>query len=130
MNNHELISVPDDIKVPVIEEDEIFTDAPIEVPVEFDPSSPNFYVPHLSGALGKSALAGEVSISKDLDGDGIIDSVPGITRTEPSYMEPVEIKPVGDPAKFPGTEAYRQRQEDIANLAHSEVAVSNAHRRD
>lgn len=35
----------------------------------------------------------------------------------------------GDPSTVPGTDAYKQRQQEIANFAHSESVTSNAHSR-
>ena len=116
MSKHEMITVPDNKK------------ASTKASRDFDPSSPNFYVPHLSKALGNRALSREIHIDHKslINEDGLIDGALGVAR-EASVESEVVINPQTDLGKIPGTEEYKKRQEAIANFAYSELAASNAH---
>jgi hypothetical protein len=115
MTTNELITMPDDMKAVVKVHQEVSQD------VEFDPSNPNYYIPHFTGALGKSALRNEVAVkSPDL-----IDDVPGRPRTQSAQFEtPTQINPAVDRRKVPGTDEFEDERIRISTIARSEWALS------
>lgn len=104
MNNYEtpeMITVPEHLKAKPsidVEVTEIHTSAEVEVThIPEYVSSAEYHIPTMR-ALGGMAVKSQ---------------------------EAGEFR--GDPSKVPGTDAYAQRQGEIANLAYSEWAASNAH---
>lgn len=115
MNKNELITVPENMKAGA--------GSPQEAPdeVEFDPSNPNYRIPHLTGALGKSALSSEAAVRSS----DPIDEVPGRPRVQSAESErATEISPTVDPRKVPGTLEFEEERIRISNIARSEWALS------
>lgn len=109
MTNNEMITVPDEYKV--------------------DVSSPEFHLPPLVTKLGRGVVRHEIAIMATETESVIVDVVPGASRKEAAEPEEVVITPQGDLGKIPGTPEYAARQQAISELAYSELAAANAHKR-
>jgi hypothetical protein len=121
MNSHELVSVPDNWKVAA--------EAPSNDLAEYTSSVEWHYPSNAAELIGKSVVRNVIQVSHDDDAGMVIDVVPGIVRKEPLEAEVAEITPRGDLRTIPGTDAFAERQQELANIAHSELAASNAHTR-